>query len=172
MAEPAEPAPTTALPATGAGKWLRIALILSLLANFLVVGLMAGAMVNAHWRGMHLMSGSVGFGPLTDALTRADRRELFRKFLTARGDRQAERQANDADLAGIVAALKAEPWDRAAVEAALTRLGDRARGRLDQGRDILVQRIAEMTGADRIAFAGRIADILAHGKGKGPDEAP
>ena len=67
------------------------------------------------------------------------------------------------DFSALVAALKLDPWDQAAVKAALTRQGARSQARLEQGRDILVAHIAKMTAVDRSAFAARIEKALSRG---------
>ena len=155
MAETAKPA---AAPRS-ASKKIRIALILSLAANLLFAGLIVGAMVAGHRRGQ-MMARDVGFGPLTAALTREDRRALRESFLQAAPDRGAARAATDADFTALVQALKADPWDQAAAEAALQRQGARSQARLEQGRGILMAHIAAMTAAERRDFAARIEAAL------------
>ena len=141
------------------GKGVRMALILSLALNLLFVGLTVGAMVARHRQGP-MLARDVGFGPLTAALTREDRRALRESFLAAVPDRKADRAATNADFAALVQALKADPWDRAAAVAALQRQGGRSQARLEQGRDILLAHIAQMTATERQDFAARIEAAL------------
>lgn len=158
MTETAQPI----LAPASTSKKIKVALFLSLALNLLLVGLIAGAMVAGHRQG-RMMARDVGFGPLTAALTREDRGALRKSFVQANPDRDADRAAMASDFSALVAALKLDPWDQAAVMAALTRQGARSQARLAQGRDILMAHIAKMTAADRSAFAARIEKALARG---------
>lgn len=156
-----EPAKVDTAPSVKRGKTARIALILSLAANLLLVGLLSGAMLGGHWREARGMALDVGFGPLTPALTREDRKALREKFLQNAPDRRAERQAAAADYGALVTALRSDPFDLAGAQAALANQGERNRLRLEQGRALLVQRIETMSAAERQAFADRIEKALA-----------
>jgi hypothetical protein len=49
----------------GFGRWTKGLLIASLALNLLIVGVIAGGVLNRHWRGSHAMGHDVGFGPFT-----------------------------------------------------------------------------------------------------------
>lgn len=142
------------------GRGMRIALILSLAVNLLFMGLLSGAMLGGHWRGRHGMAMDVGFGPLTAALSRDDRRALRQGYFQAAPDHRAERDAAVADFSALVTALRAEPWDRATFEAVLMRQGERGQKRLGQGRAILLAHIDGLSEQDRRGFADRIDAAL------------
>lgn len=159
MAETAHPMMVSG----SAAKRLKVALFVSLALNLLLVGLIVGAMAAGHRQGGRMMARDVGFGPLTTALTREDRGALRQSFVQANPGRDADRAAMASDFSAMVAALKRDPWDQAAVMAALTRQGARSQVRFEQGRDILLAHIAKMTAAERSAFATRIEKALSRG---------
>lgn len=144
----------------GCGRGMRVALILSLAVNLLFVGLLSGAMLGGHWRGRHGMATDVGFGPLTAALSREDRRALRQGYFKAAPDYRAERDASAADFSALVTALRADPWDRATAEAVLKRQGERGQKRLGQGREILLEHLDGLSAKDRRDFADRIDAVL------------
>jgi uncharacterized membrane protein len=148
-------------------RTLRVILVFSLGFNLLIVGLWAGAALSGHGRGMHRTAMDVGFGPLTMALSREDRKSMRQAFLRDRPDLDAGRQAAALDFADLVAALKAEPWDRAAAEAALLRQGMRSAARLEHGREVLLRHIAGLSSAERQAFAERIERALTRHRRRG-----
>lgn len=143
-------------PSQGASgpRWVRIALAVSVALNLAVAGLAAGAWLREGPG--HGMPRDMSFGPFTEALSDSDRRELRR----ALGDRASEfreaRQQMRADREALLAALRAEPFDPAAVDAALEAIVRRAGDRLDFGRDLIAGRILAMTAAERQAFAERL----------------
>lgn len=151
---------------------LRIALIGSLIVNLLLVGLIAGSMAGGRMHGDGRDGPDVGFGPLTKALDREDRRALFKDFMSKAPDFQAERAASKADFLALADALRADPWDRTAVETILARQGQRGMERLERGRALLIDHIAAMSSADRAAFADRIIEVISKRGDKGPDTPP
>jgi uncharacterized membrane protein len=149
---PATPPPPPA--GSGGSKWIKVALAISVALNLAVAGLAAGAWLReGKERGMPR---EMSFGPFTEALNDADRRELRR----ALGDRmpgfRQERQDMRNDLAALLATLRADPFEPAAAEAALTAISRRAADRLDLGRDLIAARILAMSDAERLAFADRL----------------
>jgi hypothetical protein len=61
-----------------------------------------------------------------------------------------------AELAALLATLRAEPFDPAATETALGAIARRTTDRLDLGSELLADRILAMTAAERLAFADRL----------------
>jgi hypothetical protein len=61
-----------------------------------------------------------------------------------------------ADLAALLATLRAVPFDPVAAEAAMSTISRRATERLDLGRDLIADRILAMSDAERLAFADRL----------------
>ncbi len=138
------------------GRGLRIALVVSLALNLLVLGLAAGAA----WRGQamrgHVIAGRDGFGLLVTSLLREDRRALRDRFETAVGGRVGDRRAMRADVAELAGILRAESWDAAAAAAVLARQGARGADRLAQGQQIMLDYLAGLTPEARRALADRI----------------
>lgn len=153
-------------------RTLRLALIGSLVVNLLLVGIVTGSVVGGRMHGDGRDGPDVGFGPLTKALDREDRRALFKDFMAKAPDFKAERAASKADFLALADALRADPWDRAAVEAILARQGQRGMERLERGRALLVDHIAAMSPEDRAAFADRIVEVLSRRGDKGPEAPP
>ncbi len=152
MTDPVTPAPEAAKPPTP-GRWIRVALVLSLGLNLLIVGLAAGAA----WRhGGDRGGRDFGFGPLTEALSFTDRKALRDTFLERHPDARAERRAMRADFEALTKVLRADPFDPAALEAAVAVIARRNADLLETGRDLVVERLKAMNAAERAAFADRL----------------
>jgi uncharacterized membrane protein len=152
MTDPVTPPPAAAAPPTS-GRWMRILLVLSLTANLLIVGLAAGAA----WRhGGERGGRDFGFGPLTEAMSFTDRKALRDAFLEKHPDARAERRAMRADFEALIVALRAEPFDAAAVESAVATIARRNAELLETGRNLVVAHLAAMTAEERAAFADRL----------------
>lgn len=161
-------------PAPRRRVWPKLLLAASLTLNVLVLSVIAGAhMRNDGWSGADdrrippadravLRQG--GFTPFFEAMPR-DARARMAKALRERGvgpDRAALAQ----DFRDFVAAVRAEPFEPAALDSVLDEQAARAEAQVRLGRSILVEQIAEMTPAERAAFAdaleARFRDALAH----------
>lgn len=149
---------------TGTPRAVRVVLALSLAANLGVAGLVAGAFI-ADGGPRDRMVRDLDFGPFTEALTREDRDALRREFLRVAPDMRDMKQAMKQDFAAVMAAVRAEPFDAAALQAAVDALGKRAEGRVEIGQKLLVERLSAMSAADRAAFADRLEHRLRHGGG-------
>lgn len=161
------PAPATV---TGAsGRW-RGLLSLSLTANLLVVGLIGGAALrHAFDEGGHgpMAVRDLAFGPFTAALSRDDRDALRRSFMTRAGELRDLRPAGRAEFDRLLAALRAIPFDLEVVRGEMAGQRQRMAERLGLGQDLLVERIAAMSDAERTAFADRVAGALRRDGGEG-----
>ena len=146
-----------------AGRKTRIVLVASLTLNLLILGVIAGSAIGHHRRAGHGEASDVGFAPFTGALDREDRAALRGAFMAAMPDARDRRQAARQDFARLADALRAEPWDRAAVSTLLARHGQRTAERLDLGHRLLIERIEAMSPAARAAFADRIEAGLQRG---------
>lgn len=154
MAEPNNTGAGATLPKSGRG--MKIALILSLTLNLLGLGIVGGAMF-AHGGpdGPHGVR-DIGFGPYTEALSDDDRRALREAFLKAAPDFRKGREEARADIEALAAAIRAEPYDRAAVEAVMGDQAERIEKRLELGRGLLLDRLDAMGPEARAALADRI----------------
>ncbi|MCA0271378.1 MAG: periplasmic heavy metal sensor [Proteobacteria bacterium] len=152
-----EPMKTEAgVAAPTAGRGMKIALILSLTLNLMIFGVMGGAMLAHGGRDDPRRVRDVGFGPYTEALSPEDRKALREAFFKAAPDFRKGREEARADVAALAAAIRAEPYDRAAVEAVMASQVARIEGRLQLGRGLLLDRLDAMGPEARAALAGRI----------------
>ena len=137
----------------------RVVLILSLAANLLFIGLMAGAAVRFGHGGpkFHDRPPSVG-AALFRALPREDKREI-REAMHQRDSlvRDAERQS---DFAEIRALLVAEPFDAAALEDAMRRQIDKRHAFIEQAQVDWVARIAAMDAGERADYVERLDQVI------------
>lgn len=149
---------------TGAGsRRLKIALGLSLALNLVVAGIVAGAAVRGFGHPPPPMVRDLGFGPFARALSPADREALMQAYREATPDM---RDTMRAEVGALLAALRADPFDAAALQAALSAQDARARERLELGQRLLDERLLSFAPAERQAFADRLQEALTHGPGR------
>ena len=132
---------------------LKIALALSLAFNLCIIGVICGVML----RDVPPRGGrDFGLGPLSEALSHEDRRALRKAFVARHPDiRDAKRQMR-AEFDAVVAALRADPFDPAALDGALAAIAVRNQLLLDTGRELVAERLKAMTAKERAAFADRL----------------
>jgi uncharacterized membrane protein len=155
MTDPQTPTPSAA----PASRWVKIALVISVAINLAVAGLVAGAWLGGGPR--RAMMHDLSFGPFSDALSPEDRRALRSAFFKRAGEFRKAREAARAEFDALLAALRSEPLDPVALDAALTAIETRNAERLALGRDLIEERFVEMTAEDRKAFADRL-DVGLH----------
>jgi uncharacterized membrane protein len=146
------------------GRGLKIALALSLGLNLLIAGVVIGTLIGGAGRPPGEVR-DLGFGPFAEALSPEDRAALRQAFLAEAPDLRGMRRAMRSDMAGLLAALRADPFDPAALRAALDAQDARAQGRLDLGKRLLADRLIALTPAERAAFADRLQAAMTHGRG-------
>jgi uncharacterized membrane protein len=146
--------------------WLRILFGVSLALNLLVVGVLAGAW----WRfdGGRSHAGPSSIGALVyRELPKAERKELRKQFMKGRDGPRGSRRA---DMAALLQALRAEPFDGEAVEALLVREQTRRAEHTVAMRDAWLAHVTEMTPEERTAYADRMEDRMRrHKKGQRKD---
>lgn len=155
-------------------RGLKIALAVSVALNLAVVGVVAGAVL----RGGPMrdqMVRDLSFGPFAEALTDSDRKALRRAFFDRSPGLRDLRATMQRDMEGVLTALRAQPFDAAALRTALAAQADRLSGQMKLGQDLLAERIDAMTEAERLAFADRLETSMRRGphdgrpgEGKGP----
>lgn len=145
--------PVLSTPPPRSGRGLRIALAVSLALNLVIVGIVAGAVLR---QGPPRGGQDFGLGPLSEALSRADRKALRAAFVDRHPDLRAERQAMRTDVEVLVDTLRAETFDPLALDAALTAIVRRNGDLLASGQDLLSARLKAMDPSDRAAFADRL----------------
>lgn len=141
----------------GAGPWTRAILIASLVLNLVLLGAIAGAGISHRAMPDRRPTAEGGLGLLYDALPRDEQRSLRRAALGGMRDRGTPmRDEMVADTRALLAALREEPFDRGAAEAALSRQRARAASFLETGSAAMLDRIAAMPEAARRAYADRL----------------
>jgi hypothetical protein len=152
------------------GRGVKIALALSLAVNLLILGLVGGAVLGVGPRaggdddpGLR----TLGLGPFAIALSREDR-----EAVTERIDREALRAGRRAlgdSFGQLRAALLADPFDRVAAEAALTRSRVAAGEVQGHGHRALLDQIETMSAADRADLSERLGRALRRLSGRDRD---
>ncbi len=141
-------------------RWMRIALFASLAVNLLIVGLVAGAL----WHGGRMMPPrEAGFGPFEAALDKDDRAALRRAFVARAGELGRPRREMRAQMNAILAALRATPFDAAALSQAMEAAVARTEARLQLGQSLMADHLTALTDAERAAFADRLEAALRRG---------
>ena len=177
---PAPPAPPNPPPNPLARhvslRVMRIALAVSVALNLAILGVVAGSFLHqgGGMGGRGEMGRDLGFGPFGEALAPDDRRVL-RDWLKARAPEL--RTANSqryADLTAVQAALRAQPFDPAALRAAFEAMRGRMEDQLALGHQALTEVILAMPDAQRLALADRLERGMQRGReggGKGGEKA-
>ncbi len=107
-------------PPTARRGWLRVALIVSLMLNVLIVGAVAGVALRER-----AAPRDVGLGPFAGALSKEDRRAIGAAVRAERPKLRETMRAEREDRAALLAVLRAEPFDPAAFAAVTARIADR-----------------------------------------------
>ena len=159
---PADPVPTT-----GAPRWMKVLLVVSLAINLGVLGMVGGAALRgAGDRGRPDVR-EIGFGPFSDALSPQDRQELRRAFLRDGGNPREMRRLMRSEVGTLLQVLRTEPLQEAELRAAFSQFQQRGQERLDLGQRLLADRIIAMSPDDRARFADRLEEVMARGGKRG-----
>ncbi|MEM9438706.1 MAG: periplasmic heavy metal sensor [Pseudomonadota bacterium] len=147
----------------GMGRGGRILLYLSLLMNFIIIGLVVGAIVSGGDRRGDRgppRASETGLGPIMQALSPEDRRALGREMRQTLRDERRTRGELRAVMDQIVAALEAEPFDVAEVDALLATQFSEVEFRLGLAQRVFLERLVAMDASERSAFAARLQEVL------------
>ena len=156
-------------PPPASSRGLKFALAVSVALNLGVLGLGLGIAFHGWGHGPGDMVRSIGFGPFTEALEPKERAAMKDQFLAKMPDFRAERQRMQADTAAVLTVLRAEPFDPAALHAALGTMEGHITERMGLGRGLIEDFIKALSPADRLAFATRLEDSLRRGPDGGGD---
>ena len=141
-------------------RWVKIVLGLSLAVNLAIAGLVAGAVL----RGKPMGEGRSGMGyaaPYVIALPKEDRRAVFGAI---RSDAALpKRDARRAQYARMTEALRADPFDRARVQAILSEQGQAVARIQDAAQTAWLATVAEMSLPERIAYVEKVEKVLRRG---------
>lgn len=142
----------------GCPSWMKLLLILSLAANVGILGLVIGHSFRPDEES--------GRGPNRTvdwivAMVPEERRDLaIAHFAEARDRMAAAADERSENLAEVVAAMRAEPFDAARLEAALAALFDNPSSGRRIVRERLITLVAQLTPAEREVFAQRFGERL------------
>ncbi|MGC9369235.1 MAG: periplasmic heavy metal sensor [Paracoccaceae bacterium] len=153
------------------GRWVKLALVLSLAVNLLVVGLVAGTGLNRlHDHDRHHPPGGelIDYGPYARALSPEGRDRLRAAFRARRPEFRANREALRAGFAELLAALRATPYDPGRAAAVLEAQQGRVEAQTALVRGLLLEHLAGLSDAERAAFADRLETVLRHGPPRPP----
>jgi len=141
----------------GTGHWMRLLLVVSLAANLAVVGVVAGwALRHGGHHGHHPSRLDMAGGPLTRALSDADRREIGQRMRQVWRETRSDRADIGASFDALVSDLRAVPFDPAQVEQRMQQHRERFAARFAMGQEVLLDHLAAMSDADRAAYADRL----------------
>lgn len=150
--------------------WLRVVLFVSLALNLAVAGIVAGFLIKGPPEGGPPPHAERVGGLLSTAMTEDERREVGRSVFMDMKNNRPDRAAIESEFAGIVSALRAEPFDKAAFSQSMQRQLEEAVRRQTAGQQILIDYIAEMSPAERQAYADRLESRLSHPPGRDRDQ--
>jgi hypothetical protein len=149
--------------ANGMRGWVKLVFWLSLALNFLVLGAVGGAVLrHGPWDDRHHppRADMIG-GPITRALSGDDKRVVARKMRRAyRETGQAGRSAYREIMQGLVADLRAMPFDPAPAAAHMDRMRGMMGQRMAVGQEALLEHLTEMDPEARRAFATRLEMVM------------
>lgn len=146
------------------GRWVRIALAISLALNLGVAGIVAGAFFRdgGPMRG-GMIARDIGFGPFTEALSKEDRGALRQAFLTKLPEMRDGRRVMRADFAELLTQLRAVPFDVDGLRQVFDRQNVRNAERLQLGQNLIFDLVVGMTDDARQGFADRLEQSLTKG---------
>lgn len=156
--DPASEPPVRRAPLRG---WVKGVLFVSLALNLAVAGLALGAVLRHGdmTNGPRSRVDQIG-GPYTAALSREDRRGIWREMRAMHGEGRPSRAQIRAEFDAVVDALRADPYDPAQVRAIVERQFQAGMERQQLGQSLLLARIDTMTPSERVQFADRLAERL------------
>jgi uncharacterized membrane protein len=154
---------------TGRTKpWVRALLVASLALNLAVAGLAAGwALRNGgDHAGHHPSRLDMAGGPLTRALSDADRRAIGRAMRDAWRSRTNNGPNIGESFDALVIDLRAVPFNADRVAAQMRTQRDGFAARFEMGQEVLLTHLAAMSDADRAAYADRLEAQIAEYRAK------
>ncbi|MEM1273375.1 MAG: periplasmic heavy metal sensor [Pseudomonadota bacterium] len=146
-----------------APRVMRIALALSLGLNLMVLGLVAGLAfsgVGRHSNGPMMGLRAIGLGPFVPALSADDRRALGGQLRENRDLFAEDSRPLGRAIRGFIELLRADSFDRAAAEVALSAQRGHGAALQEAGHGILLDHVEAMSPEARALFADRLEQSL------------
>jgi uncharacterized membrane protein len=141
---------------------MKIALVASLAVNLLVAGLVVGAMVrhDRDDRDVRSMRADVprefARSPFLGALDGEDRRAVGRELMREDRSLRENRAELRARFERLLVAIRAEPFDRGAIETILDEQRAAGSRRLELAEEAVLDRLTAMSPQARAAYADRL----------------
>lgn len=136
-------------------RWLRWLLVVSLGFNFLVVGMVGGAVLSGEGPGQKSARDNRG-SPFVRALDPSDRRAVMRGVLGERRELRESREVLKARFDAFLTALRSDAFDLDTARALLAEQRAANDARVAVGEKVVLDRIAGMTLEERRAYADRL----------------
>jgi uncharacterized membrane protein len=156
-----------AQPKTGRPRrWVKVLLVCSLALNLLIVGAIAGLVLSGggKWGPRHPPHMAPVGGPLTRALDQEDRHAIAEKMRSAVGNRKERRAARRAEVEALMDALIAVPFEPDVALARMQALQSNVEEFQAIGRDMLIERLTEMSDTERAGYAKRVRRAMRHAR--------
>ncbi|MCB5409862.1 periplasmic heavy metal sensor [Pseudogemmobacter faecipullorum] len=166
MRESKEMATESAKAPAGRGPgWVRLVLVASLALNLVGAGLLAGA-----WLGHDPKAGpgrcDLAMGPLTAAMTPKDWRAMRPAFLARHPDLGRGPGALEQEYQPLLAALRRDPVDPAAISAALALLTAHNEQRMGSASEVIGAYLTALPAAERAKYVARLEEVLAKARAR------
>lgn len=139
-------------------KIWRIVLVLSLAMNLAVVGLVTGVGLRSA-NGKPPQNFELGIGPLGQAMTMDERRNVGVRVRNDSRMKEFGRRGGGRHIESVIEALRAEPYDGQALEAALTLSSQQLVSIQEVAREAFAAEVSMMTDAQRLALADRLEEV-------------
>lgn len=155
--------PNAALPPKPGRLW-KIVLVLSLALNLAVAGVVAGTVLSGRTSGGPPRSFDLGIGPVAQALSRQERRDVGRMLREARVLRDLNPRGRAAEM---IAVLQSEPLDADLLRALFSEQGADVARLQSTAQEALLTTIQNMSPERRAAFAAALAEEMDRGPWRG-----
>ena len=146
-------------PERRAPRWMTLLLVLSLAVNLLIAGMVIGSVATRdrdRHGGRSDLAGDLGRTPFVAALDRDDRRALARALMREAGPLRESRYELKSRVESLLSAIRAEPFDRAAVERLIADQRHAAGRRQELGERLLLDYLEGLSTEARRAYADRL----------------
>lgn len=144
-------------------KRLRLALLLSLAVNLLVLGVIGGAMLNMRKSGSERVATIDGPNPFLRAMTRDDARQLRRALNRELGAPRERRAAARANMQALIAELRSDSFTAEGLTARFEALNAGISKQAQAGQKVVLDHLVTLDAEARADFADRLEEALARG---------
>lgn len=149
---------TTSEKATSKWNWKKSVFVISLAINFLIAGMVGGAMFIGSKKGDVHNNRQVmgGLRPFISELTKEERKDLIGTYRKKRESFKGERDTKQSQLTDVVSKIKMQPFDVLQLEAAFADLRNSPKPSAVAGHKMLIETIANMSDDERASYAERV----------------